>query len=95
LYCGVTCHNISHADFVILRGLLASEELNNSSEWWVGWGYLPIFPFTVDFIFEMHNNRKEFITNSAQSFWQKFLILRPEVEKINHQLLETNEVIEN
>jgi hypothetical protein len=91
LYCGVFKHGTINPMLMNLRGELVSVNLSNNDDWWAGWGYLPVIPNTTDFIFEMYNNKEEFIKESAKAFWEKLTFLRPEVERINLQLLEALE----
>jgi len=88
--CGVLKHNIINPDLTNLRGLLVSIDLDRSDEWWAGLGNLPIEPYTTDFIHEMYNNKYEYIKKCASTFWEKFVILRPELERINYQLIEAH-----
>ncbi|MDO9087296.1 MAG: hypothetical protein Q7U53_13900 [Anaerolineaceae bacterium] len=91
ILCGVLKHNTINPDLTTLRGLLVSINLDRSDEWWAGLGILPIEPYTPDFIHEMYNNKHEYIKKCASTFWEKFIILRPELERINHQLIEAHQ----
>jgi hypothetical protein len=95
IMCGILKHNTINPDLTSLRGLLVSINLDRSDEWWAGLGNLPIEPYTTDFIFEMYNNKEEFIKKCAGTFWEKFVILRPELERINHLLIEAHEYLDN
>ncbi len=88
LYCGVYRHPSVKAITTTLRGLLVSINLANISNDWVGWGHLPITPFTEEFINSVYNHRDEFIQASAQLIWEKFTRLLPEIEAVNQQLLQ-------
>jgi hypothetical protein len=95
LYGGVTKNKVLLGSFVKLRGLLSSVDITKSSDWWVGWDYFPIIPYTTEFIYQVHNNKEEYIKECAQFFWRIFLLLREEVENINLQLIKEYQSIEN
>lgn len=95
LYGGITRNRVSRTDFITLHGLLLSVDLTKSSQWWVGYDDFPYIPYTTEFIYQMHNNKEEYIKECAQFFWKKFLALREEVEKINLQLIDDHQRLAN
>jgi hypothetical protein len=90
LFCGVLHHNVEGVSLIGLRGLLVSLELGNTSDYWAGWGNLPVTPFTPEFVSSVHGRRDAFVAEVADMVWERFTRLRSEMEAINQEILRAS-----
>lgn len=88
LFCGVVQSRVDGVSLTALRGLLVSMGLGFTSEYWAGWGHLPVMAFTPEFISGVHNQRDAYVQKVANMVWERFDRVRPELEAINQELLK-------